>query len=241
MVKRELIYTVFEKLNINTDDTHVSEEFVSSLIDSKRALLLKQQYAKNAWHMPIEIKQELCLDLELVNNVDGYSCAGKILSTKLSLPKSIKIKGKEGPLIVRKADGREIAINIVPIERVPFLFENRFTQHLTYCAVDYSGKLFLISKDDKIKFLNSIKVTDVFEQPDIARRLTCTYNGNPEFYDYDYPVEAAMSDMIVEMIVLDLTKSLQVPGDVTNNASDDREEQAIPQYARPRQQQRRRR
>ena len=101
--------------------------------------------------------------------------------------------------------------------------------------------MFLISKDDKIKFLNSIKVTDVFEQPDIARALTCTYDGNPEAYDYDYPVEAAMSDMIVEMIVLDLTKSLQVPGDVTNNASDDREEQAIPQYARPRQQQRRRR
>jgi len=240
MEKRELIYTIFEKLNINSDDTHVTEELVGSLIDTKRAMLLKQQYAKNAWHMPIEIKQELCLDLELVNSVSGYSCAGKILSTKLELPRSIKIKGKEGPLIVRKEDGGEIAINIVPIERVPFLFSNKFTQHLIYCAVDYSGKLFLISNDDKIKFLKSIKVTDVFEQPDIARQLTCTYDNNVEVWDADYPVESAMSDVIVQMVVQDLTRSLQVPADVTNNASDDREEQALPQYARRPQRQRRR-
>ena len=72
MTKREIIYTVFAKLNILSDDTHVSEELVSSLIDTKRAMLLKQQYAKNTWNMPIEIKQELCLNLELVKRVDGY-------------------------------------------------------------------------------------------------------------------------------------------------------------------------
>jgi hypothetical protein len=86
MTKREIIYTVFEKLNILTDDTNVSEDLVSSLVDTKRAMLLKQQYATNAWHMPIEIKQELCINLELVQKVDGYSCAGKILATTVKLP-----------------------------------------------------------------------------------------------------------------------------------------------------------
>ena len=94
MTKNEIIYTVYEKLNISSDDSDYSEELISSLIDSKRAMLLKQQYAKNAWHMPIEIKQELCLDLELVDADEGYCTAGKIMSTKLSIPKSIKIKGK---------------------------------------------------------------------------------------------------------------------------------------------------
>ena len=159
MTKREIIYAVFEKLNIHSDDTRLSEELVSSLIDTKRAMLLKQQYAKSSWHMPIEIKQEICVDISLVDRVDGYSCAGKILSTNISLPRSIKIKGKEGPLSVRKEDGMEINISIVAIERIPFLFENKYTQHLIYCAVDFSGKLFIISKDNKLRFLKSIKIT----------------------------------------------------------------------------------
>ena len=132
MTKREIIYTVFEKLNILTDDTNVSEDLVSSLIDTKRAMLLKQQYATNGWYLPREVKQELCVPLELIDKVDGYSCAGKILASTVTIPRSIRIKGKEGPLNVRLYDGTALAINPVALERLPFLFENKFTQHLTY-------------------------------------------------------------------------------------------------------------
>lgn len=221
MTKREIIYTIFEKLNIHSDDTKLSEELISSLIDTKRAMLLKQQYAKNAWHMPIEIKQELCLNVSLVDKVSGYSCAGQILSTSSPLPRSIKIKGKEGPLIVRKADSSEIAINIVPIERLPFLFENRFTQHLTYCAVDMDGKLLLISKDNKLRFLKSIRVSDIYEQPDDAHALACD-TPNVEPWDLHYPVESAMVDTIVDLVTKELTRSLGIPADNVNDAADDR-------------------
>ena len=222
MTKREIIYTVFEKLNILSDDTKVTEELVSSLIDTKRAMLLKQQYAKNSWHMPIEIKQELCMDLSLVDSVSGYSCAGKILSTSVALPRSIKIKGKEGPLAVRKLDGMEIALSIVAIERIPYLFENKYTQHLMYCAVDFDGKLYLISKDDKIRFLKSIRVTDIFENPDTASVLSCDADTNIDSWDAQYPVESAMSDVITDLIVKELTRSLSLPGDRINDAADAR-------------------
>ena len=225
MTKRALIYTVFEKLRINSDDNKVTEELISSLIDSKRAMLLKQQYAKNAWHMPIEIKQEICLDLELADKIDGFSCGGRVLSTKISMPRSIKIKGKEGPLIVRKKDGTAIAINIVPAERLPFLFENKYTQHLTYCAVNYDGKLLLISKDNKHRFLKYIKVTDIFEEPDIARELQCDRDASLEPWDEDYPVEIAMSDVIVDLVVKELSRSLGLPVDKINDADDGRKQQ----------------
>lgn len=224
MTKREIIYTVYEKLNILSDDTHISEELVSSLIDTKRAMLLKQQYAKNSWHMPIEIKQELCLDIGLVDKVSGYSCAGKILATSIALPNSIKIKGKEGPLTVRKSDGGEMALNIVAIERVPYLFNNKFTQHLTYCAVDFDGKLYLMSADNKLKFLKSIKVTDVYESPDVARELTCTLDATKEAWDVDYPIESSMADIVITEIVKDLTKTLLIPEDKVNDSEDDREQ-----------------
>jgi len=222
MTKKELIYTVFEKLNILSDDSRITGELISSLIDTKRSMLLKQQYAKNSWHMPIEIKQELCMDLEIVDRIEGYPCAGKMVATKLTLPRSIKIKGKEGPLTVRKADSGVIALSIVAIERVPYLFENKFTQHLTYCAVDFSGKLYLISKDGKHKFLKSIKVTDIFESPDDARLLTCNLDPTMDAWDDDYPIESAMADVVIDLITKELTRPLSMPVDNKNDSTDDR-------------------
>jgi hypothetical protein len=233
MNKREIIFTVFEKLNIISDDTDITQSLVSSLIDTKRAMLIKQQYGKTGWHLPIEVKQELCMSLQLVNSVDGYTCAGKVLTTSMSLPRSIKIKGKEGPLLVRKLDGGEIAISVVPIERIPFLFSNKFTQHLMYCAVDLDRKIYLMSMDNKHKFLKEIKVTDVFEQPGVAREMECKYTPGIEEYDDDYPIETAMVDTVIDMIVKELSQSIMLPEDNNNDSSDDREDMPQ-QYARPR-------
>ena len=220
--KKEIIYSVLEKLRIHTDDSDISEEMVSHLIDIKRAMLVKQQYSKTFWHMPNGIKQELCLGLSLVPKISGYGCAGKILSTDISLPKAIKIKGKEGPLNVRKEDGTEIALTIVPIERLPFLFENRFTQHLTYCAVDMNGKLLIISKDNKHKFLKSIKVTDIFERPDDVRAWECNYDSsNEDPWEIEYPLESAMEDTVVELVLKDLARTLGIPSDNINDATDE--------------------
>ena len=215
MTKREIIYTVFEKLHVYSDDSKLSEELVSSLIDTKRALLLKQQYAKSSWHMPMEIKQEIEMSVSLVDKVSGYASAGKILATSSILPNSIKIKGKEGPLMVRKLDNTEISITIVSIERVPYLFENRYTQHLTYCAVDQDGKLYLISKDNKLRFLKKIKVTDIFEEPDVV-------SNSVGSWDVYYPMELSMIDTVVGMIVKELSQSLAIPADEKNDADDQR-------------------
>ena len=213
MTKREIIYTVFEKLHVYSDDSKLSEELVASLIDTKRSLLIKQQYAKTHWHMPNEIKQEITLDVSLVDKVNGYAPAGKILATSI-LPNSIKIKGKEGPLLVRKLDNTEIPITIVAVERIPYLFENRYTQHLTYCTVDQDGKMYLISKDNKLRFLKNIKITDIFEEPDKISESSS--------WDSYYPIELSMVDTLVQVIVKDLAQSLAIPADNKNDADDQR-------------------
>lgn len=224
MTKREIIFTVIEKIRAHSDDSSVTEEFISSMIDTKRAMLLKQQFSKAVWNIPIEIKQEICMPLELVDVIAGYSGGGKILKSSIALPRTIKIKGQEGPLLVRKEDGSALPINIIPIDRLPFLGANRYTAMLTYAALDIDGKLILISADNKLNFLKSIRVTHIFESPDNAYSLECSDNGSDtlEPWDIDYPVEAAMIDTIVEMIMKDLTKTLSIPEDNTNNARDDR-------------------
>ena len=168
MTKREIIYQVLEKLNIHSDDSKLSEELVSSLIDTKRALLLKQQYATKGWH------------------------------------------------------NTEIPLTLVAIERVPYLFQNKYTQHLTYCAVDHDGKLYLMSKDNKLRFLKSIRVTDIYEQPDVARQYESSIDLSLEVWDDNYPMEASMVDTVVELVTKDLARTLSLPADNVNDASDGR-------------------
>lgn len=222
MTKNEIIYTIFEKLNIQSDDSDITEELVSSLVDTKRAMFLQQRYGKSSWHMPIEVKQEICLEMSLTDKVDGYSCAGKILTSTSSIPPSIKIRGKEGPLNVRKKDGTEISMSIIPVERIPYLFNNRYTQQLTYCAVDFNNNLVIISKDNKHRFLKYVQVTDVFESPDDARDLTCDLDSTVEAWDDEYPLEASMVDLIVTEVLKDLVRTIATPSDDVNDATDDR-------------------
>lgn len=223
MTKREIIYSVFEKLKILTDDSDLTEEFISSLIDSKRAMLLKQQFGKSPWDMPLQAQQEICLTLEVADAIDGVTCFGKILRSKLKLPSSVKIRGKQGPLLVRKMDRMQISINIVPIERLPFLGHNQFLANQLYAAVDYDGKLYLFSNNSSHMFLSALKVTDVFEAPDDATEMSCdTEFSYIDPWDQDYPIESAMVDPLVNIIMQELTKTLSLPQDNVNDAEDAR-------------------
>ena len=76
--KRELIFTVMEGLKIQSDDTDVSQELISSLIDAARATTLKQMYGNKDWNLPIELRQEVCIGLAPADSVQGVNCLGKI-------------------------------------------------------------------------------------------------------------------------------------------------------------------
>ncbi len=220
MTKNEIIYTIVEKLRIHSDDSDFSEELISSMIDTKRAMLMRQLYSKSPWQIPPEVRQTLSIDMELVDRVDGYCTGGKILMSDLPLPVSIKVKGKDGPLIVKNKDMVQIPINIISIERLPYLFNNKYTQHLIYCAKTDSGKIILISKDDKHRFLKEIRVTDIFENPEEARQLQSGMDFALDDWEYEYPVELAMVDTIVELVFKDLAASRSLPSDNTNDAAD---------------------
>lgn len=223
--KRELIYTVFEKLKINSDDMDITEEFVSSLIDSKRAMLIKQKLDKTPWATNPEIIQEICMDLENIDVIDGMTCFGKILRTKNPLPKSIKVKGKMGPITVRRMDRVSLLINTIPLERLPFVGYNSFISAMIYAAQDYDGRLYLVSNQKNHHLLESIKVADVFETPDKASELKCITSGDIEScepWDEDYPIEDSMKDDLINLIVRELSPTLGIPDDSNNDSDGDR-------------------
>lgn len=264
MTKNELIYTVYEQLKITSDDNELSREFVSSLIDSSRATLIKQTYGNKSWNIPIEIKQELCLGLKPVSNIDGLTCFGKVLRSKDKIPSGISIKGGEGAILaVRTYDRKKLNVNIVPIERFPLIGHNPFTAGMLYAALDVDSHLYFTSASNKHMVMEAIKVEGVYEYPSIALDLECrekaefnnlvngvnvetggqertkasngptpdyTYNlpdslpwqvpAPEEAWDVDYPLEAAMQDDLIKMVLAKLSVRYKVAEDKVNDATD---------------------
>lgn len=267
MTKNELIYTVYEQLKVTSDDNELSREFVSSLIDSSRATLIKQVYGSKGWNIPIEIKQELCIGLEPVSNIDGLTCFGKILRTKEKVPAGISIKGTEGAILsVRTYDRKKLNINIVPIERFPVLGHNPYTAGMLYAAIDVDSHLYFTSGSNKHMMMEAIKVEGVYQYPAVALDMQCReksewdaleggvnvdtggqgYAGKgvdipteegtsatlpnqlpwaipspTEPWDVDYPLEAAMQDQLISMVMQKLSVRFSIGEDRFNNANDD--------------------
>jgi len=57
-------------------------------------------------------------------------------------------------------------------------------------------------------------------------------NPNADVWDLEYPIEVAMVDTIINMVVQDLSRTLQIPTDEQNNATDDRGQQGVQQARR---------
>jgi len=237
MTKRELIYTVYERLNIETDDTNLTEEFVSSLLDSTRAKLIKQTYGNKGWNVPSSIKQELCLSLTPAAAIDGESCAGSILRSDDIIPIGISIKGADGAVLtVKSYDRTVVRINMVPMERLPFVGSDQYTAGMLFAAIDVDRRLYFVSQLRGHLLLAGVKVEGIYERPEDAYELGCTdkyteYTGAqgtqrksaPELidpWDVEYPLESAMQDDVINMIIQQLAASMAIPKDTTNDSTE---------------------
>lgn len=223
MTKLELIYNVREKLKLNTDDTDITDEFISHLIDIKRVKILKQRLAKTPWRAPIEFKQELCMSLEVVNSVDGMSCFGSILRTKEPLPNLIRFRGGDGGIVVRTPDRVMLHMNLVDLSRLPFVGYGTFVSQLIYASFDFDNRLYLVSNQKKHLLMENVKIGGMYEDVEIAGNFECDNGGEScEIWERQYPLDVAMIDDVILMVAQDLGRTIPLPEDDKNDATDQR-------------------
>lgn len=225
--KREIIYDIMERIKVNSDDMDITEEYLSHLINVKRALLIKQRFNDKLKSIPINLTQELCLELELIDNIEGESCLGQILRTKDKIPKLIDLSGKDTLLSIKTYDRKHIPFNLIPIERMPFVGNNRWLAGMIYVALDSDMRLYFMSNKDSHRLLEMIKAAGVFEDPEDATELMCEQPDNSDEpcdpLDREFPMEDYMISDLVNMIIKELLPTIQMPKDNKNDSDGDRQ------------------
>lgn len=221
MTLREIISDVREKLKLTSDDIDIQDEYIAHLVNIKRALLIKQRFMKFTRNLPEEIKQIMCIDLEVIERIDGAACFGHVLASKQTIPNLIEIGGRSALVAIRTLDILHSNLNIVPVERLPYVGINKWLRDQIYVALDANNKLYLKSSNDLHLNLEQIQVIGVVQNPEEADALSCnTSDDTCEYFDKTYPIESYLVHDMINLIVQELSPGLQLPDDKINNSDE---------------------
>tara|TARA_R110000868_G_scaffold122495_3_gene324675 strand:- start:6920 stop:7618 length:699 start_codon:yes stop_codon:yes gene_type:complete len=221
MTTNELIYEVYEGLNINSDDTNIDERLILHKIASKRALWVSNEMNKRFRNIPPALIQDLgCLELEETSSEE--CCSSQLdcyfMRTVLELPMPISLHRDLLITRVGSKDKKEKEYTLVSYERIPFVGNGRFNQNGIY-AFWLNNRIYLMSKNQSIILFEGINIMGVFEAPHEAVNLI-TCDGLPSWtYDSKYPLYGKLWEYIRPQVEQDLMKKMLIPQDNVNDGT----------------------
>lgn len=233
---RECVYMIFDELKLDSDDSRIEVEHIIFLLNKYRAILAKQRYGSTKRDVPLEYYQIWDLGyLDLpVNNTDVrrtfsfnkpvpsiLNLHGILLETSISyntapIEEECIIDGTPVFIYNQSSDFVEnnIDVNFINPDRFKYLGYNKWLTSQPYATIGYDHKLYISSTAD---FLNGkrFRIQGIFENPTDFQEST---DGKLDMY---FPVEQALVQPIIDLIVKELGNVLYLPKDGENNSSDD--------------------
>ena len=222
---RELVYLCLDELKLYSDDSAFTEDHIIFLLNKYRAFLLKQRYSDIKKQIPESNYQNICLDLIQVPAISGEPCEGGVyLRSKEKVPFLMKI----GTPRVYPTDYYQGEITYVSRERMRYIGYNKYLKDIIYASIGPDNYLYLKSFNPQYLYLENIKVTGIFEDPQAASELQCpNENGDIicDVLDREFPIEPALVSPMIELVVKELLGAEFTNEDNINNSNDDLSEE----------------
>lgn len=215
---RELVYLCLDELKLHSDDAVFTEDHIIFLLNKYRAFLLKQRYSDIKKQIPESNYQNVCLDLIQVPAISGEPCEGGVyLRSKEKVPFLMKI----GNPRVYPIDYYQGEITYVSRDRMRYVGYNKYLQNIIYASLGPDNYLYFKSFNPQFLYLEKVRMTGIFEDPNIASQLQCDKNDSScSILDTTFPIEEALIPPMVELIVKELLGAEYRPEDKTNDAKD---------------------
>lgn len=220
MTKDYYIYDIVETLKLHSDDSDVTYEHISFLIDDVRSLLLRQKYDTIGSIIPMKVRQTIYMNLALVDD-NVFMSTDKILSSTTALPKLVESFNFMKYFRVDTGGENTFRVHYVPIERFPYVGFNNLLKDLVYVTIGQDNKLIFKGYSSKHRLLENVRVFAIFENPEEAWKVSSAYDNSKNFNsDIEYPIDLDMWVTMKEIIIKQLGLILQNPGDKNNNADE---------------------
>lgn len=195
MTLNEISYAILNKLRPQiSDDEEIDIREIKAEVHKQRALWLANELNKNR-DIDDSIVSDLgCVDVEIsdISECCDVELECDVIRTNLIMPKAIQLH--DGPAIVRigPIDKLNVNYSFIKLEQVPYALEARFNHDIIYAFL-VNGRIWLISKHDKVKYLEKINIRIVAENPEDLRDFTNSCSGEACYNDDDeYPFPMRM-------------------------------------------------
>lgn len=232
----EIVYMVLDVLREKSDDAHFTEEHIIFLASKMRALLLERKYknSRNQTFTPMsdENIQEICLTLEPTEMLPA-GCSGMWLHSIEKIPDTLNVSDAKLSTV---SDMIQSMVTFIPSERMPYVGYNKWLKNILYASKSDDGHLYITGNNPQFMYLNKIRMTAVFSDPQKAAELSCDPDagGKCNILEMEFPLEQALVPSCIELIVQELMASRYAPDDKQNNAKDDLADVAVTQQRHPR-------
>lgn len=220
MTYREVCYMCLDSLKAVSDDSYITLEHVLFLISKLRALILKQRYSDIKKEIPQSNYQTICLDLIQVPAIAGEPCeGGTYLRSEKKVPSTMSI----GTNTVYPVDFYQgTHITYVSRERMRYVGENKWLKNIIYVSKGPDDYLYFKSSNPQFLYLEKVRMTGIFEDPDKAAELECDSGDKKcDVLDREFPLEEGLASTLIELVVKYLSGAVYRGKDTDNNASDD--------------------
>ena len=218
---KELVYMCLDELKLYSDDALYTEEHIMFLLGKYRTFLIKQRYSDVKKQIPESNYQTICLDLIEVPAISGEPCeGGSYLRSKEKIPFLMKI----GNPRVYPVDYYQGEITYVSRERMRYVGYNKYLKNIIYASIGPDNYLYFKSFNPQYLYLEKVRMTGIFEDPQAASELQCpNENGDIvcDILDREFPIENALIPTLIQLVVEELTKAEYKPEDKENNSDDD--------------------
>lgn len=222
MTQREIIYSIKRIIRAGrlVDDDKITDRQIAFLADSVRSVLLRQQYDKGQSLSDNHIQYISCLSVEQVDTAFDIDVPSdcKVYRTILELPQPVESKSKDLITRISANEFRSMSIDFVPYNRLPFV---EFTRFHSVIATRYRNRIYIINAP----YFEKLTIGGVWDKPnDLSNYTDCS--GTACFtWDSKYPLSSHLIDPLIKMVVEELTLSLKVNTDMTNDSADRQESQ----------------
>lgn len=216
---RELVYLCLDEIKLYSDDAVFTEDHVIFLLNKYRAFLLKQRYSDIKKQIPESNYQNVCLDLIQVPAISGEPCEGGVyLRSKEKIPFLMKI----GNPTLYPLDYYQGDITLVSRDRMRYVGYNKYLKNIIYASIGPDNYLYFKSFNPQYLYLEKVKMTGLFEDPQVVSELQCEGENGVEcnILDRTFPIEEALIPPMVELVVKELLSAEYRPADETNDAKD---------------------
>lgn len=221
---REVVYFVIDELKLLSDDTTFTPEHIIFIADKLRAKLLYEKYKDVRKGEPSRNNyQTVSFNLMQVPAIAGTSCYGTFLRTTEKLPTLLNVGI---PHIYSSTSDKAVYyfnnehFTLVPMERMPYVGNNKWLSNIIYVAKGPDDYLYLKSMNPQFLYLKNLSIDAIFQD---AKSITELCNCNCDILDAYFPLEEPLIHTLIYNIVAELSGVRYQPTDKVNNSKDDME------------------